>query len=96
MCASSDDAAKSTTISEREPDQEKDDQEKSLNPSGPRIRCPLCAWVPGQNDVWCCNCGHTWNTFDTAGVCPGCLFQWTSTQCLACERWSRHSEWYAQ
>ena len=39
---------------------------------------------------------HTWNTFDTGGVCPACLHQWTETQCLSCSRWSLHSLWYAQ
>jgi hypothetical protein len=63
-------------------------------PKGPRIRCPLCGWTPGKDDVWSCVCGHVWNTFDTGGVCPGCLHQWTSTQCLACHRWSPHSDWY--
>ena len=41
-----------------------------------------------------CTCGHVWNTFDTGGVCPGCLYQWTVTACLSCDRWSAHSEWY--
>jgi hypothetical protein len=40
--------------------------------------------------------GHVWNTFDTGGVCPACLHQWTETQCLSCKRWSPRSEWYAQ
>jgi hypothetical protein len=26
-------------------------------------------------------CGHEWNTFDTGGVCPACVHQWTETQC---------------
>ena len=34
------------------------------------------------------------NTFDTRGVCPACLHQWTETQCLSCSRWSPHSGWY--
>jgi hypothetical protein len=39
-----------------------------------RIRCPLCAWQPGQSSRWCClrtpapegffgGCGTIWNTF---------------------------------
>ena len=70
--------------------------EKSREPSGPRIRCPLCGWSPHKEDKWFCTCGHEWNTFDTGGVCPACLHQWTSTQCLSCSRWSPHSDWYAQ
>jgi hypothetical protein len=72
------------------------DEEKGHEPSGPQIRCPLCGWKPRKEDRWMCACGHTWNTFDTGGVCPACLHQWTTTQCLACHRWSAHSDWYAE
>jgi hypothetical protein len=65
-------------------------------PSGPRIRCPKCHWSPSAHDRWFCQCGHSWNTFDTGGVCPACLYQWTITACLACGKWSPHSDWYAQ
>jgi hypothetical protein len=63
------DAAKSLVVSDREPE-----QEKSLHPSGPRIRCPLCGWSPRKDDRrWSCSYGNEWNTFDTGGVCPACL-----------------------
>jgi hypothetical protein len=70
-------------------------QETSANdPTGPRIRCPKCNWSPRAHDRWMCKCGHIWNTFDTGGVCPACLYQWTMTACLACHQWSPHSDWY--
>ena len=76
---------------DREPD-----QEKGLDPSSPRIRCPLCGRTARKDDRWAFSCGHEWNTFDTGGVCPACLQQCTSTQCLSCEQWSAHSNWYLQ
>lgn len=68
-----------------------------LPPRRRRIRCPRCAWRPGRRDRWVCapHCGFVWNTFDTAGRCPGCGHQWTETKCLACRRWSPHLDWYA-
>jgi uncharacterized protein YciI len=71
------------------------EEHKSHEPSGPRIRCPLCGWSPRKEDLWSCTCGHSWNTFDTGGVCPACLQRWTETHCLSCARWSAHSDWYA-
>jgi hypothetical protein len=84
------DAAKSSIVIDREPD-----QDTSHDFSGSRIRCPLCGWSPRKEDPWFRSCGHMWNTFDTGGVCPVCLHQWTSTQCPKCGDWSAHSEWYA-
>jgi hypothetical protein len=43
------------------------EQDTSHEPSGPRIRCPLCGWSPSKEDRWACECGHLWNTFDTGG-----------------------------
>jgi hypothetical protein len=63
---------------------------------GIRIRCPKCQWTPRAEDRWACRCGHTWNTFDTGGVCPSCLYQWTVTQCLRCGEFSPHSDWYGE
>ena len=61
----------------------------------PRIRCPECAWEPQRGDRWSCECLHSWNTFDTGGVCPSCDRTWTETQCPKCHVWSRHLDWYA-
>ena len=61
---------------------------------GAQIRCPRCAWEPGPDDRWTCSCLHTWNTFDTRGVCPACTRRWLETQCLRCLVWSPHDAWY--
>ena len=70
------------------------EERETEGPTGPRIRCPKCLWVPKKSDLWACTCGTTWHTFDTGGVCPGCMKQWSDTQCLLCQKWSAHSEWY--
>ena len=66
-----------------------------------RIRCPKCGWRPTRDSRWFCSrprgrymCGHSWNTFDTRGVCPNCKHQWLHTACLVCSQWSLHEEWY--
>jgi hypothetical protein len=70
-----------------------------------RIRCPVCQWQPKRNSRWYClamgapeffdgGCGSVWNTFETAGRCPGCKHQWTFTSCLSCGVASRHIDWY--
>ena len=46
MGALSDEFAKSSVVLDRELD-----QEKSLDPSGPRIRCPLCGWSPRKDGL---------------------------------------------
>ena len=65
-------------------------------PSGPRIRCPLCGCCAAKTDLWSCTCAHKWNTFDTGGVCPSCLYQWKVTACPSCGEWSPHSDWYGK
>ena len=77
------------------PDRELAEERKPGASEPPRIRSPLCGLVAHQEDKWFCTCGNEWNTFDTGGVCPACLHQWTFTHCLSCSRWSPHSGWYA-
>jgi hypothetical protein len=72
------------------------DKVSSRGPGGPRIRCPKCNWSPRAWNRWMCICRHVWNTFDTGGICPACLYQWRVTACLRCTEWSPHSDWYAQ
>lgn len=59
-----------------------------------RIACPRCDYEPRAEDRWTCACLTAWNTFDTAGRCPGCGRVWRETQCPACHRWSPHHDWY--
>ena len=47
--------------------------------SGSRIRCPLCRWSPRKEDKGFCPCGNEWNSFETGGICPVRLHQWTET-----------------
>ncbi|MEW6737174.1 MAG: hypothetical protein AB1489_38170 [Acidobacteriota bacterium] len=76
-------------------------------PDFSRIRCPLCQWQPTALSRWCCAnckhpehffnaCGTVWNTFSTAGQCPGCGHQWRWTACLYCGGWSLHEAWYTK
>jgi hypothetical protein len=67
----------------------------------PHIHCPLCAWEPRPDSRWKCTarepgsgCGMVWNTFWTAGCCPGCGHYWAMTQCLSCRQVSPHEQWY--
>jgi hypothetical protein len=69
-------------------------RDKDAGGSESRIRCPLCHWEPRADDRWACSCLYSWNTFDTGGVCPGCLKRWAMTMCLSCHKWSAHSDWY--
>lgn len=34
------------------------------------VACPACGWHPDAVARWACDCGFTWNTFDTRGRCP--------------------------
>lgn len=58
------------------------------------VRCPGCKWTPESHHSWYCLCGHSWNTFETGGICPGCKKGWDKTQCPACDHWSDHADWY--
>jgi hypothetical protein len=80
-------STKSSVVLDREPD-----QEKSLDPPGPRIRCPLCGWSPRKDDVWSCSCGNHWNTFDTGGVCPACLRHEIQSDCVRVHSRSVHED----
>ena len=65
-------------------------------PANPQltIHCPHCSWMPDGRVYWACDCGYTWNTFATAGVCPQCQYRWQETVCPACHVLSPHIDWY--
>lgn len=58
------------------------------------VACPRCRYSPKSTDRWQCNCRHSWNTFDTRGLCPACGCQWKETACLVCGELSLHADWY--
>lgn len=62
------------------------------------IACPKCNWQPDGGEYWQCECGHTWNTFETAARCPACNKQHEYTACIphrgGCRSMSPHLEWY--
>lgn len=68
--------------------------DKMFGPILSGIRCPRCKWTPRANNLWSCKCGHSWNTFDTRGLCPECSYQWEVTMCLQCGEMSPHSDWW--
>jgi hypothetical protein len=36
------------------------EEEKSHDPSDPRIHCPVCVWSPRKEGKWFCTCGFGW------------------------------------
>ena len=89
------DAKDGSSVIEERPGAGQDvETRESDGDGGSDIRCPICRWTPKAEDRWSCQCNHSWNTFDTGGVCPNCLHRWAYTQCLACHGWSLHSDWY--
>ena len=64
------------------------------SPDGRFIVCPRCSFEPPPDLCWSCKCGHLWNTFATAGLCPSCNFQWEKTACPLCGKLSEHQKWY--
>lgn len=62
------------------------------------IYCPRCRWEPDGGAHWQCHCGQSWNTFDTAAVCPRCRHRHRYTTCPprpgGCGAASPHVEWY--
>jgi hypothetical protein len=59
MCALSDDTVKSSVVLDRGPY-----QDKTLDLSDPRIRCPLCGWSPRKEDLWFCDSLHEYRSVE--------------------------------
>ncbi len=60
-----------------------------------KICCPKCEWEPDGLPYWQCDCGHVWNTFDTAAKCPACHKQHKLTICpVSCFALTPHLDWY--
>lgn len=58
------------------------------------VKCPKCSSLPKDEELWICDCGTIWNTFKTGGKCPKCNKIWNKTQCMECNEWSNHIDWY--
>jgi predicted RNA-binding Zn-ribbon protein involved in translation (DUF1610 family) len=57
-------------------------------------RCPACGWVPFALPAWKCKeCGFSWDTFATGGVCPQCGHRHDETACVRCRRISPNRSW---
>ncbi len=60
------------------------------------LECPVCKNAPPLGDLWrCSNCGNSFDTFATQGVCPHCSSQFPVTRCFDCGRMSPLNQWYA-
>ena len=61
------------------------------------IACPKCEWEPDGRPYWRCDACHThFDTFETTAICPNCKKQFADTQCIACEKFSPHLDWYRE
>ena len=58
--------------------------------------CPRCNTAPPAGDFWKCGqCGQSFDTFQTQGVCPHCGARFAATRCLDCGGLLPLSEWVA-
>ncbi len=58
--------------------------------------CPMCRQHPPEIPIWRCPCGATFDTFQTAGVCPGCGQGFFTTACPFCQQSTPLGLWYPQ
>jgi len=58
--------------------------------------CPACKTAPPIGEFWKCgNCGRSFDTFQTHGVCPQCGMQYPLTRCMECGEGRSMGEWSA-
>ena len=56
--------------------------------------CPSCKTAPPQGEYWKCGrCGQSFDTFQTAAVCPSCSAQFPLTRCFECGQQHSFEEW---
>jgi Zn-dependent protease len=56
--------------------------------------CPSCRTAPPMGAYWQCGqCGQPFDTFQTRGVCPHCVAQFSDMACLDCGELHPLSEW---
>ncbi len=65
-----------------------------MAPRHQNYRCPSCQAHPLEGSFWNCGkCGITFDTFETAGVCPGCGLGYDTTTCPECRRGAPLAQW---
>ena len=58
--------------------------------------CPSCKAVPPAGEYWLCSgCGKSFDTFQSAAVCPNCGTRFSRTSCFDCGTASAFDEWMA-
>lgn len=58
--------------------------------------CPACKTAPPIGELWKCNlCGHSFDTFQSHGVCPYCAAHYPVTKCFDCGEARPMQEWIA-
>lgn len=63
-------------------------------PRNQMFACPWCKSAPPIGDYWKCGqCGRSFDTFQSRGVCPHCSSRFEMTQCLDCGRSHSMNEW---
>lgn len=58
------------------------------------LACPGCKTQPPVGPFWrCVRCGESFDMFESRGVCPYCMAQYSTTYCPDCGRQSTVGDW---